>query len=339
MLAGARMRHAGLVIVVLGFAAACGARTPLIVDETCRGDTLPTEKPLPTIYLVLDHSLSMAQGDKWGAVRNALATVIGKVGNRASFATVVFPTPGGDSCSLGAELMHPSPGGSPLTVSTFLQVTTPPPAGGTPTAATLLDLSVKLKGAKDTFVLLATDGGPNCNQNLPCDVGTCILNIEGLAGCMTGGMNCCQNSNQNCLDDKRAIDAVKQLKTAGISSYIVGIPGSDVYGPVLDAMAVQGGTARPASPRYFRVESVDALAGSLLGIADSITKRCTLTLTGTPRMPAGVRVSVRDVWRERETEWTLKGNDLTLLGQTCNDYDGDIAALHVEDGCVFTGPR
>lgn len=335
------MRRAGIAMVVLGIvASACGARTPLIVDETCHGDTLPVDKPVPTIYLVLDHSLSMAQGDKWGAVRTALANVISKVGNRASFAAVVFPTPGGDVCSIGAELMKPLPGGSPTTVATFLQVTSAPPAGGTPTAATLLDLSTKLKGAKDTFVLLATDGGPNCNQGLACEVGTCILNIEALGpNCMPNGMNCCQNSNQNCLDDKRAVDAVKQLKVAGISSYIVGIPGSDIYGPVLDAMAEQGGTARAASPKYFRVESADALAGSLLEIADAITRRCALTLTKTPKLPAGVRVAVRDVWRERESEWTLNGRTLTLLGQACTDYDGELAALHVEDGCVFSGPR
>ena len=167
-------------------------------------------------------------------------------------------------------------------------MSTPQRAGGTPTAATLLDLAAKLSNVKDTFVLLATDGGPNCNQNLACSVDTCILNIEGLGGCMTGGANCCQNSNQNCLDDKRAIDSVKALKTGGISTYVVGIPGSDIYGPVLDSMAEEGGTARATSPKYWRVDNTDALAGSLLEIADSITKRCTVTLLKSPKVPNGV---------------------------------------------------
>src|SRR5260221_5449412 len=118
------MRRAGFLAAVL-IVAACGARTPLIVDETCHGQLLPVEKPVPTIYLVLDHSLSMQQGDKWGKIRTALATVIVKVNNRASFATVIYPTPGGDSCSLGVELMAPAPGRAPGTVSTFLQVTSP----------------------------------------------------------------------------------------------------------------------------------------------------------------------------------------------------------------------
>lgn len=329
------MRRAGMMAVVVGLvASACGARTPLIVDETCHGEALPVLSAVPTIYLVLDHSLSMQQGDKWGKIRIALESVIGKVADRARFATVVFPTPGGDSCSLGVELMPPMPGGSPSTLTTFLTVTAPAPSGGTPTAATLLDLATKLSNTKDTFVLLATDGGPNCNANLSCSVGTCILNIEQLGGCMTGGTNCCMNSNQNCLDDKRAIDAVKQLKTAGISSYVVGIPGSDIYGPVLDAMAEEGGTARPTSPKYWRIDNTDALSGSLLEIANNITKRCAVTLVKAPKVPDGVRVSVRDVWRDRDTEWTLDGTTLTLLGQTCTDYDGDIAALHVEDGCL-----
>lgn len=330
------MRRAGILGAFLAIAAACGARTPLIVDETCHGQAIPVEKPIPTIYLVLDHSLSMQQGDKWGQVRTALANVIVKVNNRASFATVIFPTPNGDSCSLGVELQAPAPGGSTTTVATFLQVTQPAPAGGTPTAATLLDLATKLKDRKDTFILLATDGGPNCNAQLSCAVDTCILNIEQLGGCTTFGMNCCANSNNNCLDDKRAIDAVKQVKAAGISTYVVGIPGSDIYGPVLEAMAVEGGTARATSPKYWRVESTDALSSSLLEIADSITKRCMLTLGTTPRVPLGVRVNVAGTWRDRDTDWTLDGRTLTLLGQTCTDFDGNLSILHVEDGCLYS---
>ena len=111
------MRRAGILAGVIGLvASACGAWTPLIVDETCHGEVLPVENAVPTIYLVLDHSLSMQQGDKWGKIRTALATVIAKVSNRANFAAVVFPAPGGDSCALGAQLMAPVPGGSPSTL-------------------------------------------------------------------------------------------------------------------------------------------------------------------------------------------------------------------------------
>lgn len=321
--------------VLFGLVASCGARTPLIVDESCHGPAMKVTSDLPTLYYVLDHSRSMREGDKWGQVRTALATVMAEVGPRARFATVIFPAPGGGSCAAGKELMPPEQGSGARTIQEFLTITAPEPEGGTPTAETLRVLAKELVGAKDTFVVLATDGGPNCNSALGCDVGTCVLNIEGLGGCSLTGPNCCTGASAlNCLDDARAVSAVEELKAAGVLTYIVGIPGSDVYGPVLESMATAGGTARPTSPGYYRVDSAQALAGSLEDIANRVVKRCTLHLERAPAHPESMRLLVRGIERSRDTDYTVSGATLTLLGGACSDYDGDLMQLHVEDGCI-----
>lgn len=318
---------------------ACGARTPLLYDQWCQGDTLPVETQVPSLYFVLDHSRSMREANKWDQVRTVVASVIGSVGARASFGVTMYPGQATVACSVGAEVM-PLTRGDALgptgpAVQKFLQVTSATPEGGTPTAATLLDLAQRLSGVPNAVAILATDGGPNCNEALSCDFDTCVLNMEGLNGCVPNQPpNCCQSSAQNCLDDLAAYDAVAALRSAGVPTYVVGIPGSEAFGSVLDAMALRGGTARPGVPRYYRVESEQALAGALGEISDKVTRACVLELTKAPKMPAGVKVSVRGTERARGADWTLEATRLTLLGKTCTDFDGDKTAVHVEDGCI-----
>lgn len=333
-----RGRAAGVVAGLVAVASACGARTPLLESEWCQGATLPVETQLPSLYFVLDHSLSMKDGNKWDQIRNVVAGVMASVGDRARFGVTILPGSAG-VCSVGAEAMPlvrgDAFGAAGPTVAKFLQVTAAPPEGGTPTAATLDDLAKRLAGVRHAVAILATDGGPNCNPAISCEVGTCILNVEGLNGCVPDTPpSCCDAAVLNCLDAERAENAVSLLRAAGVPIYVVGIPGSEVYGPVLDAMAVRGGTARPGSPRYYRVESQQALATALDEIADQVTKACVLTLTTTPALAAGVTVSVRGAARARGTEWTLDDTRLTLLGTACTDFGGDKTAVHVEDGCI-----
>lgn len=339
---GAHVRLVGLAVASAVVVSACGARTPLLVDMGCEGPTLPFETQTPALYFVLDHSLSMKQGDKWGQVGTVVASVMAKVGDRARFGVTIFP--GADGvCGAGAEAMPLARGdnGSAAgpTVTKFLSVTSADPSGGTPTAATLQALSQRLVAEPNAVVVLATDGGPNCNDALACDEKTCVLNIEGLNGCVPNqAPNCCASSARNCLDDTRAEDAVSALRAIGVPTYVVGIPGSEVYGPVLDAMATRGGTARPGTPRYYAVASDQALAAALGEIADQVVKGCVLTLTKTPKMPDRAKVFVKGAERTRGAEWTLVGTRLELLGQTCADFDGDKTRVQVADGCIPT-PR
>src|SRR5690606_31552449 len=73
------------------------------------------------------------------------------------------------------------------------------PGGGTPTARALeraLEYFTSGEGASldgDKFVLLATDGGPNCNSVLECGADLCTYNLDGMRDCSGyKDQNCCE---------------------------------------------------------------------------------------------------------------------------------------------------
>src|SRR5262249_55759339 len=139
------------------------------------------------------------------------------------------------------------------------------PAGGTPTAEALrraLDYFTKGEGATlkgNRYVLLATDGGPNCDSTLSCTAATCTTNLDGTCS-IPAGASCCDPqfggaaARSRCLDDAGTEAQIKALETAGVHTFVVGIPGSEVYGDALDAFAIAGGEALTQGPRkYFAV--------------------------------------------------------------------------------------
>jgi len=150
--------------------------------------------------------------------------------------------------------------------------------GGTPICATLkwarkylnsIDLS------RRTFVLLATDGAPNCNPDLNPDIDACI-NASGMADE--------PEFREHCLDDLCAYNAAHQLAADGYRTYIIGV-GDDVveYASVLDTIAYWGGGNSdgteesyddiPAAPNggtwYFPAEDA---AGITLALEDVTNK-------------------------------------------------------------------
>ena len=63
------------------------------------------------------------------------------------------------------------------------------------TAATRSALLPKLSALPGkVIVVLATDGGPNCNPDAMCDIGECQENIE---GCVPGE-TCCADRSRGC---------------------------------------------------------------------------------------------------------------------------------------------
>ena len=310
---------------------------------------------VPNLYLVLDRSGSMADGDKWNTVRVVLAQIMTNLGPRANFGLAVFPIPSGqDSCAPGGQVMSVRPGDSPAgtegpTTKAMLQITASQPFGGTPTTETLRDLLPTLTGLSGrTFVILATDGGPNCNANAGCNADECIDNIESLAGCPAGGpRNCCDPSvfgPLDCLDAQPTIDAVTAISKAGIPVYVVGVPGSGPYGGLLDQLATAGGTARASEPLYYRVDSTDqaAFASALSQVAAKITATCTLVLSQPPPDPTHVNVyfDEKPVPADPTNGWTLSGSTITLVGSSCDQVmSGDVLDVRVVAGCPTLQPN
>jgi hypothetical protein len=316
----------------------CGA------GSSCECIDIPLFADPPNIYFVLDRSGSMLVDDKWEHVRTTVARVMRDLGPRAAFGATVFPGFSGDSCGPSSEIMTLRPGDPPSstdgpTTKFLLQATSLPPQGNTPTAATLRDVLGRVQTASGkTFVVLATDGGPNCGLEATCDLSECIENIEDQPGCPKAGpRNCCTRPGQ-CLDSAATKDAVTALKSMGFPVYVIGIPGSAAYGSLLDQLATLGGTALPGTPAYFRVDdSAEAqLLSTLRKVLAKIVATCTFSLNMTPPDPALVNVYLDDVVEPKDAVngWTSDGKDVTLVGDACaRVMNGDVLGVRVVAGC------
>ena len=252
------------------------------------------------------------------------------------------------TCAVGTEVFPPTEGDPTsgtegTTARDLLSVLGAIPAyGGTPTAATLRSLTSHLLSLPGpTYVILATDGGPNCNATLDCDASACQLNIEGDEGCTPTGPNCCTASPDgplSCLDAQATIDAVTALAAGGIPVYIVGAPGSEPYANLLDQLAQAGGTARGSEPQYYAVttSTTSAFTQAMSTIAAAITGSCTLQLNRMPPDPSLVNVFFDEhaLPSSGANGWTLSGTTVTILGSSCTEImNGDVLDVRVVAGC------
>jgi hypothetical protein len=356
-------RLAGRSTVMAGVSApliSCGARSWLPAGEasldagevdapSCMGTSAPLEPKVPNLYFVLDVSGSMAQDNKWVNVRTVVANLLLELGPSARFGVTVFPPPGGTVCAPGVEVMPLRLGDSlGQTQAAFLAATAFSPQGGTPTSATFRALAPRLAGSSVlTYVILATDGGPNCDSDLAatsCSIDLCTSNTDQVRpDCTVGGPhNCCMppyGSGLGCLDHDASVRAVSGLTAAGIKTYVMGIPGSAPYAPVLDDLARAGGTARPNEPLYYRVDSADtaALGAALNEIAAQTMKSCILTLEQTPGDPSKVNVYVDGavIPSSGPNGWSLQGRKITIEGVTCGSIQADagVPVVRVIEGC------
>lgn len=298
----------------------------------------------PNVYFVLDRSLSMKENGKWDQVRLTVGRILRDLGPRASFGATVFPGLSADSCGPSLEVMSVRSGDPPSstdgpTTTFLLAATDTPPKGGTPTATAMHDVLGRLQRLPGkSFVILATDGGPNCNANITCDYATCIPNIEGAAGCSPSGPASCCSGPEQCLDDVATRSAVTALQSAGFPVYVVGIPGSAFYASLLDDLATAGGTAQAGSPKYFRVDVADdaVLLSVLRRVLAKIVATCTFPLEGAPPDPALVNVYLDGVVEPKDpvNGWTLDGGVVTLVGAACTRVEsGDVLGVRVIAGC------
>ncbi|MDP8999298.1 MAG: VWA domain-containing protein [Myxococcota bacterium] len=343
----------------------CGARSWLPVDPLPDADTgdgamcsetpVALEPNVPNLYFVLDRSKSMLDQNKWTNVRSAAANLIGQLKASARFGATLFPGPGGGGCATGAEVM-PLRLGDDLgaTANAFLAATALTPNGGTPTAATFRSLLPKFSAVPGiTVAILATDGGPNCDPNLvTCPIDQCTSNIDGITDgngvqlCFPNiPPNCCdaaRSGGTGCLDGNATAQAVAALRAIGVQTYVMGIPGSSPYGPILDQLAIAGGTARSGQPRYYAVTSADesALASAFQDIVTQAMKSCSLILGHAVADPNRVNVYIDGtvVPSSGRDGWSTTGRTVTLKGATCDAFRAAPSAgappLRVAEGCA-----
>ncbi|HVU00167.1 MAG TPA: hypothetical protein VHE30_00395 [Polyangiaceae bacterium] len=350
------------------------AQPPLIKEDASCGESSVVAKPKPVnVLLVIDESGSMQDEptgfstDKWSALKSALGTTLAAVQNDLSFGLELYPYPKDPKAPIAVDCtdncceMPDAPGiqipveaGKTAVGKITTALDLGGPGGGTPTALALsraLDYFTTGAGKSlvgDRYVLLATDGGPDCDEGLTCTAAECTTNLDGECPLPSNG-NCCDPqfggaaAKARCLDAAGTKAQVSALAAKGVKTFVVGIPGAEIYGSSLDEFAVAGGEENPnGPPKYFAVDAAGGTQG-LATVLGSITKNlvttCRLALEENPpdinklnvlvdgdRVPKGA-----DGWN---VDTSTSPPTIALLGSTCAKVEAEGAeSVQVLYGC------
>lgn len=328
----------GALLVTTAFVAlsSCGSRTGLFGTEAFLDGSSPPDSGLDAppdanpcipgkftldvataqLMFVVDRSGSMAFGlsideppppgipTRWEVLRDGLQSVVKPFDAQIAMGAKFFPEPPSDGAdSEEACRTDVGTGIAPQrgNLSTILDVfDTTEPRGGTPTAEAVrlaTQFVTQQRGVARTLVL-ATDGAPNCNPDL--DPRTCV--------CTTPNFPCSANPNRgrySCLDDARAVAAIRDVAVQNIPVYVIGIgnSGNAQFNDVLDRMAIAGGRPRATTPRHYNVQSASDMNVALQTIRDSVTA-CTFLTPSSPTDPNAITVEIGGVTIPRDTTHT-----------------------------------
>jgi hypothetical protein len=329
-----------------------------VEEGLCGNEVHMLSFDVPNVYFILDRSGSMAEpveegGDsRYKLVRGAMLGMVQSLGSLINVGAALFPNGKSDTdaCKAGAQVFAVKPG-DPITgsegatTSALRQATNVTPKGGTPVSATLEALETKLSILEGrTIALLLTDGGPNCNAEAACGIDECMPAMEGFCALND---NCCEEGAMEfgptfCVDRSATVKAVEALHSAGIDVYVIGIPGSEYYGSVLDEMALAGGVPQSGETKYHRVDDIDALEQLFAGIAaDAIS--CEFVLQDPPPTEDETNVYLDcDVLPlDPANGWTWKDEQTVVLnGSACVDLKtGKVSQVQIVTGCPTETPK
>ena len=201
-----------------------------------------------------------------------------------------------------------------------LRATTP--LGGTPTfdalqtAANYYRAVPPAARVRARYLVLATDGGPNCNPALGGS--SCVCTSS--RGCLG------PRGNLSCLDADRTVSLLERLARDGVPTFVIGTPGQDVaaLAPTLERMAVAGGRPRAVAgePAYYRAEDVGEFTAAFRSITTALVRcRYVINPVADPSR-VQVRVGGRDVAQDATGingwSWVSPATgEIVLRGDAC----------------------
>jgi hypothetical protein len=214
-------------------------------DASCGGMQFALQRVPPNVMLVLDRSGSMSDPidatsatSKWDDLKTALQSTITTYDPQMRFGVSLFSDPnGGSSCAPGKIDVAVAPASG---ASVLAKIAGASPGGNTPTAATMaaIQSGAMLNDAtRDNYVVLATDGLPNCNDT---DVTSKI--------------------------------AALYAATPSVKTFVIGVGDGTASNPaLLDLWAIAGHTDQPGLTKYYQASSptdlktaFDQIAGGLV---------------------------------------------------------------------------
>lgn len=273
-------------------------------DMNCGGQLFASTRLPPNVMLVLDRSGSMhdpiSERDpngpsKWDDLKVAINLMVTQFDSHIRFGADLFSQPGTNRCVPG-PIAVPIGDGNGGKVLAAIAATSP--AGETPTAATL-DVVIRngmlSDPTRDNFVVLATDGLPNCNDtNVAARISTLYH------------------------------------RTPQVKTYVIGVGDETAANPAtLDAWAVAGHTDLPGPTKYYQASSPQDLQSAFTAIAGGVVS-CTLLMEKAPPDPTQLYVWIDKtmVPADATNGWTYdsKGPSVTLHGAACNQIKASPAA-------------
>ncbi len=239
------------------------------LEEVCAETAFAAWRVVPDVLIALDRSNSMYDTPPWprmwDTIRNALYDITEPPRDAAIwFGLLVFPgpscRPGDPDPVTGCQAPVPSEinvrVGADRHDEIETALTSMSTCGGTPIAETLQAAGRYLNGLSDhhqKYVLLATDGAPNCNLALDGDSCTCTSSYS------------CSMANWNCLDDARTYAILDDMCADGIETYVLGLGAAAEWEAVQAEMASHGCT-----DDYYLAEEPDEIERALEDIAADV---------------------------------------------------------------------
>jgi hypothetical protein len=282
---------------------------PGLDGPNCGSSKYGLENVPPDLLIVLDRSGSMdhdyadktcgmgACVRKWPDMVTGLNQVVSATTATIRWGLKYFPD-GNNACGVGPGAVVTPGANSGGAVMTSLSMTQPGANARTPTALGVTNGATYLKGLADPnpkYILLATDGLPNCG----------------------GG-------NAGTEDGPGAEAAVLASAMAGIPVYVVGIGNVDEAVTTLNNMAVKGGRPRnDPTTKYYPVTSTADLVSILTMIGGQIAS-CTFSLGKVPPVPTNIAVYGDNVRIAQDTThvngWDYGPGMMSveLFGATCD---------------------
>ena len=318
---------------------------------SCVGQTAGTEAVPAVLQLVVDTSGSMDQdapgtrSTKWQVTRDALLDAVGQMPGNTSLGVVFYPDVPNTASSCFdneadvaiAPLASTGSSQRRAIASAFARQS---PDGGTPTHDAYRYAYGELARSVATgnrFAVVITDGTPT--YSLGC-VGTGLISDP--------------------VDSSPLVAEAERARQQGVSTFVIGSPGSEGARESLSRMAEAGGTAKPgcshSGPDYCHFDmtrsgnfasDLQAALGTISGLALSCAYDIPAPPNGQQLDPA--RVNVLFTPREGSTEriarsdaaacqegWRYSddGASVQLCGATCDRVRGSQGTLSLEFGCA-----
>jgi hypothetical protein len=293
-------------------------------STTCGGGKIPVMPLPPDILIVQDKSGSMSNDDsdsscnggcgansKWSQLTTALSTVVQATDMTVNWGLKYFSD--NNACSASnapAVTVGVMKGGA---VTTSIMGTQP--GGNTPTRDAITSGAAYLATLTDPnpkFLLLATDGLPNCPS--------------GCATMAKPNTACTMTDNPN--EDAAAEAAVMMAAMQGFPTFVIGIGNVTTAQNTLNQLAINGGHAQTgAGTSYFAATDEASLEAALNAIVGQVAS-CLIPLPAASQGQTNVAVSVDNaagtptkVPNDPTNGWTYTDStdtSITLHGTYCD---------------------